>query len=493
MEDANMFFEQVFPDNNIETDEVEFKGILNVGKNDNGESKEISWVKTLAAFANTKGGSLFVGVEDKTHKIVSFDHKTADRQILLIHEVIKQRLEPIIQYQIIPHKIIEKETRYIIEVKVKASSQLPIFVHDKGAAIVFVRDFALTRLATIEEIRNLVLLSDNVVYDCLITNIDYKIQNFSKLQKKAIERTGKKLTDKQLMSIGFISNDFKLSKGALLFQDDCNTSLARIDVAFYPSINKGSREIISPKTFKGPLMEIIDEVTSFIDEHSEIVWKKNDNGRFNQVSFPKRSVVEGIANSVCHRNYYINTSIIEIGIFVDRLEIVSPGSLLGVQKLEKKQDIASITPRRRNEVIARTLEALNYIENKGSGFDLIVEEYSMADENHKPYIKSDSISFTLVLPNLNYYKGLIDENNDCPDVFVDDVSIEQRDLDILSFCYIKSRTSREIAKHLNLSASTYFRNNILKNLVDKKYLVIDKNGTYPKYSSNHFFVKLTTI
>lgn len=488
-----MFFEQIFPDNNIETDELEFKGILNIGKNDNGESKEISWVKTLAAFANTKGGSLFVGVEDKTHKIVSFDHKTADKQILLIHEVIKQRLEPNIQYQIIPHKIIDKEIRYIIEVKVKASSQLPIFVHDKGAAIVFVRDFALTRLATIEEIRNLVLLSDNVAYDCQMTNFDYKKEEFLKLQKKAIENTGEELTDKQLMSIGFISNDFKLSKGALLFKDDYDFSLTRVDVAFYPSINKGSREIISPKTFKGPLMEVIDEVASFIEEHSEIVWKKNDYGRFNQVSFPKRSLIEGIANSVCHRNYYINTSIIEIGIFVDRLEIVSPGSLLGVKKIDKTTDIASITPRRRNEVIARTLEALNYIENKGSGFDLIVEEYSMADENHKPYIKSDSISFTLVLPNLNYYKGLIEEKNDCPEVFLDDVSLEKRDLEILSFCYVKSRTSAEIAKHLGLTSSTYFRNKILNTLVEKEYLMIDQSGTYPKYLSNHFFVKLTDI
>ena len=52
---------------------------------------EIGWLKTLVAFANTEGGALFIGVEDKTHKVVALEQKEADRIVLMIHRQIRER------------------------------------------------------------------------------------------------------------------------------------------------------------------------------------------------------------------------------------------------------------------------------------------------------------------------------------------------------------------------------------------------------------------
>ena len=80
-------------------------------------------------------------------------------------------------------------------------------------------------------------------------------------------------------------------------------------------------------------------------------------------------------NAVAHRNYFISGSQIEINMFKDRLEITSPGALLGVREIEKETRISSIIPRRRNEVICsprvkstsfckfRVLFSLNNSEN----------------------------------------------------------------------------------------------------------------------------------
>ncbi len=487
-----MIFEELFPNLSLETTEVEFKGILNSGAGKEGESKEVSWLKTIASFANGSGGDLFIGVEDKKHTIVALDHETADKQVVLLHQTIKQRLEPAIHYEVIPHQISNGEQpRFILQVKVKPSTVLPVFLHEKGAALVFVRDFAVTRLATAEEMRSLVLSSDNITYDAMLSESKYEEKDFSLLHETAKARSEKDIKTKELISLGFCSGDLTLSKGALLFKDDCQSILTRVDVAFYPSVNKGMRQIIAPRSFFGPITKVIDEVVDYVEEHSEVVWRKTDEGRVNQLSFPKRALMEGVANALCHRNYYINTSIIEISVFVDRLEIVSPGALLGVKKIDKLEDIASINPRRRNEVIARTLQALNYIESKGSGFELISEEYLTADKKHKPYIKSDSVSFTLVLPNLNYEKGLIDEENDSPEIFVDDVSLAKRDIEILSFCYIKRRSAKEIANRLGVASSSYLRMKVLGSLVGKKLLILDQSEAYPTYLTNHSLVRLT--
>ncbi len=485
-----MKFEELYPGVNLETENVEFKGILSEGKAENGDSLTVTWLKTIAAFANSDGGKLYVGVEDKAHKIVSLDHEKADKQVLLLQKEIKQRLEPQIAYKIHPLPIKGEETRYIIEIVVSPSPTKPVFLHDRGAALVFIRNFASTRLATSEEMRNLVLFSEQISFDSLLTDKKYSETDFTTLQNAAFVKTNNKLSIKQLISVGFCDSNLNLSKGALLFGDAYSSNLTRIDVSFYPSINKGERLIFAPKTFTGSIVKVIDDATEYIMSHSDTVWKKTANGRENIASFPERSLREGISNALCHRNYYLTTSIIEIDVFVDRLEIVSPGSLLGSQKLTKEKNLCSITPKRRNEVIARTLEAIHYAENKGSGFDLIEEEYHSVNDVHKPFISSDQNAFSLTLPNLNYVKGVIDETNDTPDVFVNDVAITERDLKILSFCYVNRRSSAEIAKMLGLTSSTYFRNNVLGKLVKGNYLILDESFAYPTYVSNHNLVKL---
>ncbi|MDD7213251.1 MAG: ATP-binding protein, partial [Candidatus Enterosoma sp.] len=61
-----MYIEELIPGLNIEDSSNEFKGIIEEGEDQKGSRKEISWLKELCAFANTKGGTLYVGVHDKT-------------------------------------------------------------------------------------------------------------------------------------------------------------------------------------------------------------------------------------------------------------------------------------------------------------------------------------------------------------------------------------------------------------------------------------------
>ena len=124
-----MTINELFPDIYMEDSNVEFKGILSKGKDKNGNSLEMDWLKTIAAFANGEGGRLFVGVENKSHKIVALDTSEADKQILMLHQEIRNRFDPVIYPEVKKHVMPWDGHNILLEIIVKHSSFLPVFVN----------------------------------------------------------------------------------------------------------------------------------------------------------------------------------------------------------------------------------------------------------------------------------------------------------------------------------------------------------------------------
>lgn len=480
-----MCIEELVPNLNIEDKNNEFKGIIEEGKSDDsGKSKEIGWLKTLAAFANSDGGSLYVGVENSSHKILALDHKTADKIVLMVHRQIKQRIEPAISYRIESIQVRESEnTRYVLKISVSPSKILPVSLHEENLLGIYVRNFGNTVLAGLEQIRDLVLLSDENPFDQPFTDQKFKKDDFQKLFSLYKERTQTELTEKALISAGFMDNRRMLSKGALIFADDYSGEKTKITCTLWPEITKGSSLILASADFSGNILDSIDFAAQFIQNHSVNGFKKESMGRVDYYSYPLRSVTEGIVNAVAHRNYFIGGSQIEINMFKDRLEITSPGALLGVKALKKEKNISSIIPRRRNEVICSVLEYCRYMESKGSGFDKIEQDYAGRGESFKPFISSDGSSFTLVLPNLTFSAGVIDDDS-IPEVHVDGILEGKKDAAILSFCFKKERTAKEIAEYLDIKPSTYFRSQILGRLIKNGFLIEGETEKVAKYLSN---------
>ncbi len=465
-----MFIEELVPNVNLETAEIEFKGLIEEGSSPSGPAKEISWIKTLAAFANTNGGRMYIGVDNKSHKILALDHQIADHIVLMIHRQIHERLEPLIDYEINPIPFPGSvPTRYVLCISVKPAKNLPVTVHEEGLLGIYVRTFGRTELASPEQIRDLILMSDHVPYDQPFTDEKFDPEKFCKLYAR-IRSLGKEPLEKEFISIGFISPEYKLSKGALLFSDDCRDSRTKVVATSWPGLTKGSSIVTASEEYTGNLLEIIERSISFIRSHSNNGYIKEAEGRSEYVSFPPRSVTEGIVNAVGHRNYFMQGYQIEINVFSDRLEITSPGSLLGVRELKKEKNISSIIPRRRNEIICAVLEICSYMEEKGSGFDKIEADYSGYGEVYRPYISSDSSSFTLTLPDLTWRGGIIESSDVLPGIFTETILPGKSDNHILAFCFRDAHTAKEIAEELGIKPSTYFRQSVLSRLVNSGFL-----------------------
>lgn len=66
-----MYLEEIIGDTQLESDKFESKAVLN-------REDIIGWLKSVAGFANASGGDFYIGVEDKTNKLIGFDRKAVD-------------------------------------------------------------------------------------------------------------------------------------------------------------------------------------------------------------------------------------------------------------------------------------------------------------------------------------------------------------------------------------------------------------------------------
>lgn len=215
---------------------------------------------------------------------------------------------------------------------------------------------------------------------------------------------------------------------------------------------------------------------------------KLPNSRINIDAYPERSLFEGLVNAVAHRDYYLDGTQIQVDMFRDRLEISSPGSFYDGQPFGKTYDLTHIISRRRNELICDVLVACNVMEAAGTGFDKITEDYKDTDEGHRPFIYSASDHFTLTLPDLTYETGISSDPESIIVSFTPALNGTKYDAAVLAFCYFNARKAAEIAEHLHLSNSTYFRQKVLKNLELQGYLDASRTGRAIYYKTNQTMV-----
>lgn len=479
-----MFLEEIEKDISLENDTIEFKVKLN-------KEEPLNFLKTIAGFANSKGGTLYIGVEDKTNKLIGFNKKEVDSERNYLNNQINEHItpRPEIAYTFIKYQNKDKEL-FVIKVDIKESTIKPVILKYNNMPLIYMRRNGFTSAATYEEIINMSINSKKTSYDSLISDQEYKKEDFNKLFTYYKEHNNdKELNEKALKSLGFMDEDNKLSNGAILFKDDYKGDKTLIQCSLFNGFNKGSERIVTINRFNGNIIDSINYCMEFINSKMNYSIIKQDESRINIQSYPTRAIFEGVVNAIAHRDYFLDGTQIQIDMFKDRLEISSPGSFYNGEQIEKTYNLSSIISKRRNNIICGILVMCNCMEAAGTGFDKIVECYKDVDLCHKPYIYSKSDHFTLVLPDLTYENGVV-ENGDpnivCPAIENGSLHDEK----ILAYCYLKARNTSEIAKHLGVSNSSYLRKTIIENLVKQGLLIKSENSKSTYYKTNRELVEL---
>lgn len=444
------------------------------------------WIKTVGGFSNTVGGTFFIGVEDKSFRLIGFPRKDADNERNYFNNQINEHVSPRPQYSIsfLRYEVNQKEL-FILRVDVSESPYKPVIVKYDGIPSIYMRRQGFTGGATYEEIVEMSRSSKTVHYDLLPSDVDYHPEDFQELISFCKERNegNNALTEKALASMGFFTEDGKLTNGALLFRDGYQEGKTEIHCSVFSGFTKGSERIVSLNKYRGNITGGIRYMFEYVLQRMNHSIIKLADSRLNIDAFPERALFEGIINAIAHRDYEMDGTQIQLNIFRDRLEIISPGGFYQREKIQKTYDLSSVISKRRNELICNVLVRCNAMEASGTGFEKIEEAYLSADKRHKPYICSESDHFKLVLPDLTFEAGAQDE--DIPALaFIPVANGTKHDKAVLGYCYASARSPKEIADYLGISDSSYMRKNILENLVSAGCLIKMARGRSKLYKTN---------
>ena len=124
-----------------------------------------------------------------------------------------------------------------------------------------------------------------------------------------------------------------------------------------------------PRTFSeaGTAAEagVIEQALDFVRRNIEVTaWIDNGGRRLERWDYPLEAVREALANAVAHRDYTITVTDIELSLYTDRIEIISPGRLPNTVTVDKMRAGYRAS---RNELIKEVLRDYRYIEATGLG------------------------------------------------------------------------------------------------------------------------------
>lgn len=451
-------------------------------------------LREIAAFANSGGGDIYIGVKDIDAELCGLSHEELDPLINRIMNEAKQFLKPkasvdpeLLKYQI------KGGERYVLKLHIPPNKELPVFLY-RGSSSVYIRCYSQTVLADPDEIFALYRLSGSYVYDKEKTDIAYDSDDFSILFGKYEDKEGKPLDEHRLSSLPFFDEEGKLYKGSVFFMDGFKGEETSIAVTRYNGIDRGGDLIQKIYEGNGNILKTIDEAADAVGRVSfSGMGKSGDIGHKEAVSYPKKAIAEAITNAFAHKDYSMGGGLVEVAIYNDRIEVVSPGGLLDSRRLVKEKDLLSVSPKRRNPLISASLTLSGYMESAGSGFTKISSCYEDADGCHKPFIDSSASRFSITLPDLLYEHGVVDDDN--PNLSLSFSQAAPRaegkyDYRILRYCYFSHRSLSEIASSLSMKVSTHLRKDILLPLVEKGLLLAREEDGKTLYRSSHDLVRV---
>ena len=170
-----------------------------------------------------------------------------------------------------------------------------------------------------------------------------------------------------------------------MFRNDYNEDDSLVCCRLWRGCDK-TGVVLDSEKLKGPLTTVLRRTLNFIERNTKVGWKKTAAGGREEIrSYPKVAVREALVNAIAHRDYSINGTQIDVDIYRDRIDIVSPGNWL-LPKDYNEYPAGSIPSIRRNTIIAACLDVANLMERGGTGFQTMLESYKESPLDKQPCV-----------------------------------------------------------------------------------------------------------
>lgn len=332
----------------------------------------------IIAFANADGGTVAIGISDKTRRIEGVDY-----DIRKLNELLRVPFDfcvPTVKAEIEKVQCVDYKGRknHVLLMHVEPSME----VHANQADEVFMRVGDKSRKLTFEERMQLMydkgerFFEDKPVPEAVIEDVDLEVV------KNYINKIGYSKTPLEYLreNKGFVKEKngvIQISSAAILLfgkNPQLHFPRARIRFIRYEGTEErvgAEMNVIKDVIFEGTILKMVTDAIAYLDTQIKEKTYLGQDGRFvTEEEYPKFVRQEIIVNAVTHRDYSIRGTDIQIKMFDGRIVVESPGKLPGLVKTNNIRH----THFSRNPKIAEFLKAYSFVKEYGEGVDRMWKE-----------------------------------------------------------------------------------------------------------------------
>ena len=429
----------------LEDKEVFGKSLKNYGPNYEEMARDV------VAFANKKGGFLFLGITDKT-KEVNTDFSYTDEKIFDLIKQVQDRTQPSIT--LVPHKLTVSDTNLLV---LEIPFSMQIHCTTKGEYIIRCnngnRPIQPHEMATIMSEKNLIVYDQKTwrIYnwqDEARTSTLYNKIKDVRTDSPLLKDSREDFNDAMNLEKDEMGELFPTTTGILLVGN--NKALKELPYSEIKYVRYYEDGTYKPYEWKGNLIEIADGC--FNQLKSEIKQREFHFGLFHDFieDYSETVIRELLINAIVHRDYS-RQQCIEIRKYPTYMEIESPGTF--PDGVDINNMLRKTNPK--NPSIIEAFRAIRYAEKAGSGFDKIFTALlSHGKKLPDPILSDNSITFRV---DAEIYSDKLIELSHLYR------QLTGKDIDIDKLLVLNQIINHNQIKLSDLEVAQYINRNILKN------------------------------
>ena len=357
---------------------------------------------SIIAFANTDGGQMIFGVNDK-REITGLGDES-DHVLQFIDNIAFNNCEPPVT--IVQETVRDQKGRIVVVVNIPKGDHRP---YRTNRGVYYVRTASGRRQASREELLRLFQSTESFYYD----ETSVIQSNVADLDDKVIERMLKDITG-QGFDIAGISGERLLVNWHLVRETKTDVGtrptptltgilfLASHPQQFLPYAYVSalripgtdiSAEPYDQKHIEGRMVDMLHDVMRFLDIH--LMRPHKIVGLLPEVrpELPVVTLRESLVNALAHRDYTISAPV-RVIVFDDRVEIRTPGKLPNTVTIESMRWGVHVL---RNPTIYNVFLKLGFVTDAGSGIPRMIRVFREAT-GQEPILRMEGDEFVTAFP-----------------------------------------------------------------------------------------------
>jgi predicted HTH transcriptional regulator len=391
-----------------EDSELELKRVLLAGARVTAPGRS-DFADELAAFANGRGGTLVLGVDDKTREILGLPIEHLDAVESWVREICNDAVKPAIDAVIRKLELPDSTGKLVPLIRIDVARSL--FVH-KGPGGYFrrlgssKREMAPEILARLFQERSqsrVIRFDESPVPGTSPAELDLQLA-------RRFMRDGAEPADASLRKLRIVADDEDgvprmTVTGVLLCTHEPQPFMphAQIQAVSYAGDRKDVNYQSDARDLGGPLDAQVMEALHFVRRNMRVQATKK-TGRVEYAQFSGRAIFEALVNAVAHRDYSMAGARVRLHMFGDRIELYVPGGLANTLTPDSMQ----LRQYNRNELIVSLLarcpvgaeEGLGrsyLMDRRGDGVPIILHESKKLSGRAPEYSLIDDSELRLVI------------------------------------------------------------------------------------------------